>query len=449
MIYNFTVLGETIYIDSDNGNFSLNMQEVISHGLYNIRKSPVYSHNLYSSITFCLEISDVCNLSCSYCFNPNKSGRKMNFDTAKKTLDSLFEEFPYAQKYFADVSGAGEPLLSMNLIEQLSEYVEGKSDQIDKEVTLCLVSNGILLTTPVVEKLQKMNVLFGVSIDGSRESHNRYRKDKSGRDTYDFIIDQVKNISDRQYVGCAVTITDVVFDLNESITELKKIFKTISIKPVRSDKLGIKGTALTLWENEYEKLERRLESEIGHNDLSTLFCLLNGDDYFGKFIIRSFLDQKALLRCDCATGRVAVSVDGSFYPCPALINPEYQLGDDDAGFDSSSAENIYNYQIQRKECTLCPFRYMCGGECMALSLKPNYDTCEFKKHLILLSMILEEHCRYLFKDTYQKIYDFCLMKKRRQEENKEFREYRERHKDVSFTEAKKQYDSNKSGGLLI
>ncbi len=443
MIYHYSILGETIYIDGDNGNFSLYKQEVISHGLYNISKAPIYSHNLYSSITFCLEISDICNLSCGYCFNPNKSGRRMSYDTAKKALDRLFEEFPYAQKYFVDVSGAGEPLLSMNLIEQLSKYVKEKSDQIDREVTLCLVSNGTLLTASVAEKLQEMNVLFGVSIDGSRESHNRYRKDKSKRDTYDLILNQVKNIPERQYVGCAVTITDDVFDLNESITELKKIFRTISIKPVRSDKIGIKGTALPLWKNEYEKLEKRLESEIRQKDFSTLFCLLNGDDYFGKFIIRSFLDQKALSRCDCAIGRVAVSVDGGFYPCPALMDSAYRLGDADAGFDSSVAENIYNYQIQRKECESCPFRYMCGGECIALSLKPDSDLCEFKKHLILLSMILEEHCRYLSKNIYQKIYDFCLMKKRRQEESKEFREYRERHKDLSFTEAKKQYDSNK------
>lgn len=443
MITSFSISGETIYIDSENGNFSLIEEELYTHRSKLIRHAPEYSKDLYSTITFCLEISDVCNLNCSYCFNNDKSGNRMSFDVAKESLDYLFSLFPNAQKYFIDVSGDGEPLLSMSLIEQIAKYAHDKSNEIDREVTVSLVSNGFLLTPSIVKKLQDMNILFGVSIDGCKENHNLLRKDKSGKETFDIIMKNVYKKEDRYFIGCAVTITNHVFDLNESITDLKKLFNTISIKPARSKEYGIDYKSLPLWKNEYNRLEKRLESEIKNRDFSTLFALLNGDDYFGKFIYRSFLNLKALSRCDCATGRIAVSVNGSFYPCPALIDSSLSLGDNSSGFNSKAAQAIYQHQTERKECSFCVFRYSCGGECIAENRTINPVMCEFKKHLILLSMLLEEHCRSLPLDAYDKIYDFCIMKKDRLCEDPKLREYRNQHMDMSFVDAKKGYDAKK------
>lgn len=217
MIFSASILNETIYIDNQNGNFSVRKDELLSYGSYPIDKAPDYSNNLYSSMTFCLEISNACNLRCSYCFNQKKDGRRMTVETARKSLDYLFHEFSHAQKYIIDVSGAGEPLLSMELIEQLAQYAEAKSNEIDREVILCFVSNGTLLTSTIVKKLQKMNVLFGVSVDGDENNYDAFRKDREGNGTFDSIFRNIALIKERQYLGCAVTLTRHVFDLNESI----------------------------------------------------------------------------------------------------------------------------------------------------------------------------------------------------------------------------------------
>ena len=81
MISSFPILNETIFIDEQNGNFSINRDELLTIGSYPIDKAPSYSHNLYSTIVFCLEISNACNLRCSYCFNRNKDGTKMSFES--------------------------------------------------------------------------------------------------------------------------------------------------------------------------------------------------------------------------------------------------------------------------------------------------------------------------------------------------------------------------------
>ena len=37
----------------------------------------------------CLNVTDACNLACTYCYQINKGTRKMSFETAKKFVDYL------------------------------------------------------------------------------------------------------------------------------------------------------------------------------------------------------------------------------------------------------------------------------------------------------------------------------------------------------------------------
>ena len=393
-------------------------------------------------MSFCLEISDVCNLRCSYCFNQGKTGKRMSIKDAERSLDLLFSEFPNAEKYFIDLSGVGEPLMNLSLIDAIAQYAKQKSDEIDREVTVTLVSNGTLLSKPVAEHLKKKSILFGVSIDGNKENHDTYRVYANGRGSFDDIVKNVKSIKNRQYVGCAITITKTVFPLLDVLKELSETFMTLSVKPVRSGTLGLDEESCNAWLKEYEILEAYLEQGILNKDLSLIFKLLNGDDFFGKFILRSFLNIKALSRCDSGIGRIAVSTEGKFYPCPALIGSNLLLGDVESGFDSESAKKIYRSLIERKECGSCPFRFACGGNCLAEDKKQNPVMCKFKKGLILLAMLLEEKTRN-YPEQYTRIIDFCLEKISRTKENADLRRYRYDRPNISFTTAKQQFDQSR------
>ena len=290
---------------------------------------------------------------------------------------------------------------------------------------------------------KRSGVLFGVSLDGDKPRHDANRVYQSGKGSFDEIIENVAAIEHRQYVGCAVTITKEPFPLVTTLDELGKYFMTISVKPVRSEALGLDEEGLARWVSEYEQLERRLESDVQKGDIALLFRLLNGDDYFGKFILRSFLNVKALSRCDASCGRIAVAVDGSFYPCPALMRQEYQIGSVDRGFCCSKASAYYERQVKRTSCVNCCFRFACGGECMAESDAPNPIMCRFKQSLILLAMLLEENCRRFNNDVYKQIIDFCLEKKNRNRENVSLREFRLLYPQLTFTEAKCKFDQER------
>ena len=437
----FKILDRTIFIDESNGDFSLSEEWLCNRRPMQVAKAPEYTTHLYKSVTFCLEISDACNLRCRYCFNGNKSGKKMSFDIAKDALDMLFSTFSSAEKYFIDLSGAGEPLLNLDLIERLAKYASEKSDELDREVTVCFVSNGVLLSSSMAQKLQSLGVLFGVSLDGPEQNHDAFRVFPDGKGTHKLVLDNAKSIQHRQFVGCAVTLTRNRFPLLETIEELGQIFMTISIKPVRSTEYGLDKSAIIYWGTEYERLERHLSADLSKGNTSMLFRLINGDDYFGKFILRSFLNLKAWNRCDGACGRITVSIDGRYYPCPALIGSDYELGDIKKGFNKSRAKAFYDKQIERKGCRSCAFRFSCGGECPALSNQPDPNMCDFKKKLILLSMLLKEECYTHNPFAFQQVTEFCLQKMMRNEENKMLREYRTRFPEMNFTELKKRFDA--------
>ena len=70
------------------------------------------------------------------------------------------------------------------------------------------VCNGTLLTKEVAEKLQKANVLFGVSIDGTKKIHDKNRAFRDVSGSFDKIIKNIEDIEHKEFLGCAVTLTN-------------------------------------------------------------------------------------------------------------------------------------------------------------------------------------------------------------------------------------------------
>ena len=244
------VNGITIYINRQNGCFFDELPMVINTKPICITK---IQNPKITSYTFCLNISNSCNLNCDYCFNISKNNTKMSSYTAIQKLDELFNKWPDGEKYFIDLSGKGEPLLNLNTILEINDYCKFLSNKYQKEIVVSFVTNGLLLTKKTVTKLQDSGILFGISIDGPKYIHNLHRKSKNNKDAYNIIIQNVKQIKNKEYLGCAITITNDSFDLLKSLLDLSKYFNTLSVKPVRSSKFSI-DISTSNWKNEYWKL---------------------------------------------------------------------------------------------------------------------------------------------------------------------------------------------------
>lgn len=430
------MIDKTIFLNETTGEFSYKKSELFVAGRINFTE--ILNNFKVSVIYICLCISNKCNMNCSYCFNQDKDNKVMDFKFAKSIIEKAIDENKYCDKFFIDVSGSGEPLLNLNLIWEINNLCKKLSNKINKEIILNFVTNGLLLTEKISTKLQSEGILFGISLDGDMYNHNFHRK-SNGHNTYELIMENIRKIKNNDYLGVAVTISNTVFDLVKTIDDLSLYFNTISIKPIRHKELGFNRKITKLWILEYQKLTRNILILSDNNNISILKKLLNGDDYFGKFIYRAFMGVKTLNRCDSGISRFCYDIDGTLYGCPpAKVYPEERL---------IKPNNLQKYKKQIQDtinmCSGCSYLLLCGGQCQIETLinngKLNNNMCLFKKKLIDFAMYISLYIKQNNKLIYKEIIEFCNEKNERSFRNDELLKF-VKENNYSFIEGKKIYD---------
>lgn len=429
-IEEFSALEKTIYYDKKSTFFSLCKPTI--EELETLIPLPSIDDIIKkfqpTTYTFCIDISDACNLCCDYCFNKNKSGKVINSKIAISYLEEMFNKYPNGEKYFIDMSGKGEPLIALTTILEIASWCNKKQDEIKVEIVPQFVCNGTLLTPSIAKILQENGILFGVSLDGDKNVHDKHRTNFFGQPTFELILNNIKRIGNREYIGCATTITNDVFPLVETINSLLPYFKTLSFRPARGE-YGLNEKSEKEWEKEYEQLGKKLLQDINENNTTTFMALMNGDDYFGRFLVRAIGSKRTFTRCDASTSRFALDIDGKIYPCPACAEiGTYVLNKD-----------TFSIVSQSKRCLDCVFKYFCGGECpLVLSFNQNYSNanCALRKKLIIISMVLADTMKISNPNFNSVLYDFCTEKMKRLRKDPELYHYIETHPTLNFTEAK-------------
>lgn len=155
------------------------------------------------AITF--QVTEDCCMNCSYCYQHNKTSKKMSFDIAKKFIDDLLSDKYYLMTK-ENTGGltiefiGGEPLLEIDLIDKIWTYLMDQLILLNHPwapyVKMSICSNGLLYSNPKVKEFlikYKKWMSFSISIDGNKELHDACRKDLKGNGTYDIAIDAVKD----------------------------------------------------------------------------------------------------------------------------------------------------------------------------------------------------------------------------------------------------------------
>src|SRR5687767_7739188 len=137
-------------------------------------------------------IGPICNLDCKYCFYLEKEelypGRS-NWRMPDEVLETYIRQYIESQNV-PEVSFAwqgGEPTLMgldffRRVVELQAKYANGK------KVTNALQTNGTLLDDDWCRFLHEHQFLIGLSIDGPRQYHDKYRVDKQGQPTFDAVM---------------------------------------------------------------------------------------------------------------------------------------------------------------------------------------------------------------------------------------------------------------------
>lgn len=139
--------------------------------------------------------TEQCNLRCTYCYESFELGR-MSPEVVASVKNLVQARIPDLRRITLDWFG-GEPLLALDVIEEISGFVQDSSAERDIEYEGSITTNGVLLTGDYAGRLSRVGVRhLHVSLDGPEEIHNRTRRLRSGRETFARIMKNLREIRD-------------------------------------------------------------------------------------------------------------------------------------------------------------------------------------------------------------------------------------------------------------
>lgn len=186
-----------------------------------IEKIPYFNrilgYNRYSetkqvkSVTF--QLTEDCNLRCSYCYQINKSKSVLDLEVAKKFIDLLLSDdtskSPTVNKNTCDFIIldfiGGEPFLQVELMGDIVSYFIKRCIELNhpwaRGYMISLSTNGTLYFTDKVQKFikkYKNKLSVNITVDGNKELHDSCRVFEDGSGSYDLasaaVLDWNNNI---------------------------------------------------------------------------------------------------------------------------------------------------------------------------------------------------------------------------------------------------------------
>lgn len=344
----------------------------------------------------------ICNLDCDYCYYLSKETLP-DGPGAGRMSDEVLEQ--YISQYIAGVTGSevvfswqgGEPtLLGLDFYRKVVA-LEKKYAKPFQVVQNDLQTNGTLLNEDWAAFLKENHFLVGLSIDGPRELHDKYRVTKGRRPTFDRVFAAVKLLKSHEVPFNTLTCVnrfnarkplDVYrFLRNEVGSTYMQFIPIVEYK-------GFERTAPHKWDNSRLPRDGDPEARPGHPDSIVRDWSVDPDDWgyflckvfdewrsrdYGKILVNHFetlvsqhmgLGSQICIYGEFCGKGVAVENDGSVYACDHYVYPEYRIGNlktgklEDMVFSRGQVKFGYaKNETLPQYCRKCPFLSDCWGEC--------------------------------------------------------------------------------------
>jgi uncharacterized protein len=349
-------------------------------------------------------IGSLCNLNCTYCYYLHKED-VLQIASANRIDEDLLEEFTrqYIEGQEVDFVVfnwlGGEPaLLGLDYYRRAVEIQQKFAGNIRIENDF--QTNGTLLDEQWCQFFKEHRFRVGLSIDGPKHLHDRFRVGHGGASTFDRVFRAARLLQQYEVQFNTLTVVnsfnaqypdEIYFFLTEELGSCRlqwlpcvelKGFRTTS--PARWDpthmpvlgsdaaRPGRPGSVVTDWS---------VDPEQWGDFLSQTFYLWLKHG-LGKVIISWFESmvgqwmgepaQICTLAEVCGRSLMAIETDGSLYSCERFVYPEYSLGNLRDG-NGQLGDKAYSLR-QRKfgcdkrdrlptRCQKCRWRFACNGEC--------------------------------------------------------------------------------------
>jgi len=312
-------------------------------------------------------------MRCRYCFYSDVASRRevANYGVmSDETLETVVRKtLAYAQGDASFGFQGGEPTMAgLPFFRRLVELQE-KYNVRRVRIHNALQTNGLNIDDEWAEFFRENRFLIGLSLDGTREIHDKYRKDAAGNGTFDRVLAAAKRM-DRFHVEYNILST-VNLDVARNPDRIYYFFK----------KQGFSYLQFIpcLDELNGQPREYSLTPEAYGEFLIRLFKLWYVDVCGGHPVSIRYFDNLAMMlagyppescgmtgQCGCY---YMIEADGSVYPCDFYVTDEWRIGSIlTDGFDQMRAsENARRFQAQSvpvaAACRECEHYPICRGGC--------------------------------------------------------------------------------------
>lgn len=339
-----------------------------------------------------------CNINCTYCFflskaalYPNEKTR-MSDVTLEEYIRQLLESHQMPEVTIA--WQGGEPTLMRLEFFKKAVVIANRYKKPGQNVLHTFQTNGILLDDEWGEFFKENKFLVGLSVDGPREIHDKYRVDRGAKGTFDRVMkgwEVLRRHNVDFNILCTVHAANETKgrevyrffrdELNAEFIQFIPIVERASTETIDlanegwAEKAGRNrllytqdGTLVTersVGGKQYGQFMIDVFDEWVRNDVASVFVQLFDvtlEAYFGRHLL-------CIHAPTCGTAPV-LEYNGDLYSCDHFVEPKYKLG------------NIHNEHMleliaspqQRKfgtnkrdsltaQCKRCEFLPLCNGGC--------------------------------------------------------------------------------------
>jgi len=321
-----------------------------------------------------------CNMDCAYCFFLKKE--RLYPESDFRMSDAVMESYirqTIAAHSVPQVTIAwqgGEPTLMGLEFFRRAVDIEMKAMRPGMMVENTLQTNGVLLNDEWCAFLHEKRFLVGLSVDGPREMHDAYRRNKAGKSVFDQVI-RAARLMQKHQVEFNVLCTVNAVNSNRPLEvyrffrdELKSPYlQFIPIVERDNDTGNQDGTSVTDRSVRPEKYGRfliEIFDEWVRRDVGQMFV------QFFDGVLMSYLrghSSLCVLQSTCGEG-VALEHNGDVYSCDHFVEPAHLLG----SITQTSLSELVSSEKQRafgqmkssglpRICRECRFLFTCHGEC--------------------------------------------------------------------------------------
>lgn len=340
-----------------------------------------------------------CNIDCAYCFFLSKEALYPNdrHRMSEATLDAYIRQLLEAHRtpVVTIAWQGGEPtLMKLEFFKKAVALAE-KYRRPDQKIEHTIQTNGLLLDDDWCAFFKQHGFLVGLSIDGPRESHDTYRRDRRGGGTFDLVMRGWRCLR-RHGVEVNILCTVNAANQDHGRTVYRFFRDELEARWIQFIPIVERASPETLdlanqgWSDRPRRGKRLLYTQTGNLVTERSVGRLE----YGRFLIEIFeewvrrdvgrvhvqlfevtLEGYFGRHCLCVHAPTcglgpALEHNGDLYACDHYVEPDYKLGNIHTTHlgDLLASPQMRKFGQDKRDaltrqCQGCDVRFLCHGGC--------------------------------------------------------------------------------------